>query len=96
MGRILKRDVQQHRSIPSSDEEQMLQMMVALVVTLPIDQPCDVLCDLAHAWISTNGADARQLLTEMRCNQWTRVYEICDEIQGQPSMPRDAAPKAER
>jgi hypothetical protein len=96
MGKILQRDVLQHRTLPSSDEDQMLQMLVALVVVLPIDAPVPALCHLAHTWISTNGADARQLLTEMHCHQWTRITEVCDLILGQPPAPTSSDAEAQR
>jgi hypothetical protein len=95
IGQIMERDVDKHRTLPASDDEQALQMLVAIVSTLPVDRPTAELCDLAHSWISQNEVDARQLLTEMRCHDWTRIREVCDQIVQSIPPPPSATSKAE-
>jgi hypothetical protein len=85
---LLSRDVQQHRTLPASEEEQTLLLLVALVLTFPGEIPVPVMCDLAHNWISSKGADARQLLAELRCHKWTGVHAVCSDILRQAFPPR--------
>jgi hypothetical protein len=97
LGVVLGRDVQQHRTLPQSDEHQVLKLIVALVISFPADMPVDMVCDLVHAWISTHGADARQLLTELRCHRWTSISEVCyDILRGPPPQSDTSAAESSR
>ncbi|GLD97850.1 hypothetical protein PINS_up006547 [Pythium insidiosum] len=82
LSELLGSDVYHRRSLPETDESRVFRMLVALVITLPKTAAFSVKCEVAHTWISTSAADARQLLIEMRCHNWTNISRVSAEIGG--------------